>query len=55
MYKDAHKVMYMLMEKHTVNPSHIGYTKVYLGTDIGKVDYGDVSYVCTMSLYYYIK
>ena len=45
----------MLMEKYTVNISSIGDTKLYLGTDIGKLDYVDGSYAWTISSDSYVK
>ena len=40
MDEDPRKLMSMLME-YTVNPSSIGDLKLYLGSDIIKVDYGN--------------
>ena len=47
--------MAMLKIEYTVKPSSIGRPKVYLGDDVGKVFYGDVSYAWTMISYSYIK
>ena len=47
--------MYMLMQKYTVNISSIGETKVYVGSDIRKLEYFDGSYACTMSSDSYVK
>ena len=45
----------MLMDKYNVKTSRIGYTKLYLVTDIGKVDFFDGYYAWKMSLDYYFK
>ena len=47
--------MDMLDSKYTVKPSSIGYHKVYIGDDVGKLLYGDGSYDWTMSSDLYIK
>ena len=41
--------MSTLMDNYTGKPLRIGYPKIYLGADIGKVDYGDGPYVWKIS------
>ena len=53
--KDLRKYISMLESKYTVKPYSIGEPKVYLGTDSGKVLYGDGSYAWTMSSNLYVK
>ena len=47
--------MAMLESKYIVKPSSVGYPKVYLGADFGKLFYGDSSYDWTMSSGSYFK
>ena len=47
--------MYMLMENDTVNTLSIVEPKIYLGTDIIKVDYANGSCARTMSYDTYLK
>ena len=47
--------MYTLMDNYTGKPLRIGYPKIYLGADIGKVDYGDGPYVWKISQDYFVR
>ena len=47
--------MAMLEINYTVKTSMIGEPKVYLGADVGKLLYGDVSYAWTMISDSYVK
>ena len=49
------KYMAMLESKYTVKLSSIGYPKVYIGADVGKLLYGDGSYVWRMKSDSYVK
>ena len=47
--------MYMLESKYTVKPSSIGEPKVYIGSNVRRLLYGDGSYAWTMSSDLYVK
>ena len=53
MDKDYRKLLSMLINKYTANPSIIGDTKIYIGTEIRKVDYGNVFYAWKLISYSY--
>ena len=53
--KDPRKYMTMLEEKFPVKPSSIEEPKVYLGANIGKIEYPDGSKAWTMSSDSYVK